>query len=373
MPENKKHHYVPRFYLKRFSQDKKSICLYNLKSEKKIIRAKLKYQCYKDYFYGREQVLEHSLEEIETVVTHIFNLIDQAKALPPPNSLRYILLILFILIQHGRTKHSADTLDEMTDKMMKHIYGPMAEREGIDLNTVKIRLKNVAQYSISLTTQNYPILLDLHYKLLKNCTDVEFVTSDNPVVLYNQFMAFRRHVSNTGLPTKGLQIFFPIDPNNVILLYDPNVYRVGNDKKDIIEITDVRDIYEINTLQICSCLENIYFLGQNFNCDALHKKAKPFLRRTKARIESFPQYENEYRKSELLMTSLEDIRTNLNLSFLTVRKSAKKWMEKFRSLRLQPAAVVRNEQLCEDHREFIEAVEKKLYNPWDFFKFVSDK
>lgn len=73
------------------------------------------------------------------------------------------------------------------------------------------------------------------------------------------------------------------------------------------------------------------------------------------------------------MASLEDIRTNLNLSFLTVRKSAKKWIEKFRRQRLQPAVVVRNEQMCEDHREFIEAVEEKLYNSCDFFKFVSDK
>ncbi len=373
MPENKKHHYVPQFYLKKFSQDKKSISLYNLKSERKIIGANLKNQCYKDYFYGKEQVLEHSLGDIETVVAQIFNLVDQAGVLPPPDSPDYILLILFILIQHGRTKYSADALDEMTDKMMKHIYGPMAEKEGIDLSKVKIGLTNVAHFSVSLAAQNYPILLDLHYKLLKNCTDVEFVTSDNPVVLYNQFMAFRRHSSNTGLANKGLQIFFPIDPNHVMLLYDPEVYRVGSDKKIVIEITDARDIYEINTLQICSCLGNIYFSDQDFNVKALHKKAKQFLRKTKVRVASFPQYKNKSRKSELLMTSREDIRTNLTLSFLTIRKSAKRWMNKFKRERLQQAAVLRNRQLYEDHREFVEAVKKKQYNPDDFFKFMSEK
>ena len=261
-------------------------------------------------------------------------------------------------MQYGRTKYSADVLDEMTDKMMKHICRPIAEKEGLDLDKVKIGLRNVTQYSVSLTTQNYPLILDLHYKLLKNSTDVEFVTSDNPVVLYNQFMSFRKHGSNTGIASKGLQIFFPIDPNKLILVYDPAVYRVGNDRKISIEITNSRDVYHVNKLQICSCLENIYFRDPHFDCEALHKSAKPFMRKNKTTVASFPQYENEYRKSKLLMTSREDIRTNLTLSFLSIRKSAKRWRDKFRRQRLQPAVVVRNERLCEDHREFIKAVEK---------------
>lgn len=210
-------------------------------------------------------------------------------------------------------------------------------------------------------------------KLLKNSTNVEFITSDNPVVFYNEFIDFRRHDSNTGFASKGLQIFFPIDPNNIILLYDHNVYRVGKDKKDFIEITDPRDIHEINTLRGCSYLENIYFLDEYFNCSALHKKAKPFLRKMKASVEAFPQYENKHHKSELLMMFQEDIRTNSKLSFLNIRKSAKEWRNKFRSQRLQPGAVARNEQLCKDYVKFDDAVEKKQYNPSDFFKFLSDK
>jgi len=261
----------------------------------------------------------------------------------------------------------------MTDKFMKHISGPMAKKEGIDLNKIKIGLKNTAQYSLSLIAQNYHLLFDLAYKLLKNCTDVEFVTSDNPVVLYNQFMTFRKHGSNTGFACKGLEIFFPISPKYVILLYDPKVYRVGSDRKIAIEVTNVKDIYELNTLQVCSCSENIYFLDQSLNCEALYKKAKPFLREKKAEIASFPQHENNYRKSELLMTSRVDVKTNLKLSFLTIKKSAKQWREKFKKERLQPAAVPRNQQLLEDHIEFIDAVEKHQYNPSDFLKFLSDK
>ena len=186
-------------------------------------------------------------------------------------------------------------------------------------------------------------------------------------------MFFRKHVSNTGFASKGLQIFFPINPRLAIVLYDPEIYRVGKDREIVVEITDVRDIYEINTLQICSCLENIYFSNPNFNCEALHKKARPFLRKTKVNLASFPQYEDRSRRRELLVTSREDIRTNLTLSFLSIRKSAKQWRDKFRKERTQPAAVVRNQQLCDDYLEFNDAVKKKQYQPGDFFKFAEEK
>lgn len=373
MPANKKHHYVPRFYLKRFSADKKRICLYNIKSGKKIVGANLKNQCYKDYFYGKEQVFERTLGEIEAVTSEIFNIIEQRNTLPSWDSEEYIMLIFFILIQHSRTRYSTDALDEMIDKVMKHICGPVAKEKGLDISEVKIGFRDVAQYSVAMTVQNYPILLDLHCKLLKNCSEMEFITSDNPVVLYNQFMAYRKSGSNTGYASKGLQIFFPIDPKNLMFFYDSEIYRVGNKKKKIIEVTDVGDIFKINTLQICSCLENIYFLDQHFDCELLYKKATPFFRKIKAKVESFPQYENEGGYGELMRMCREDIITRLNLSFLTIKKSAKKWRNEFRKQSVQPAVVVRKEQLCKDHRDFLKAVQKKQYDPLDFFSFVNNK
>ena len=176
-----------------------------------------------------------------------------------------------------------------------------------------------------MTTQNYPILIDLEYKLLVNRTDVEFITSDNPVVLYNQIFSFRKFGSNTGLATKGLQIFFPISPDKIILLYDSDVYRVGSEKKIAIEILNNKDISNINTLQACSCYENIYFRDEKLNVQALHRKAKPYMRSIKAGIKIFPQYDNKYQKSEIMMSYREDIRIDLNLSFISLRKSAKKW------------------------------------------------
>jgi hypothetical protein len=45
MPDNKKHHYVPRFYLRIFSKDKNSINIYN-KEQEKVFLGNINNQCY---------------------------------------------------------------------------------------------------------------------------------------------------------------------------------------------------------------------------------------------------------------------------------------------------------------------------------------
>lgn len=375
MPYNKKHHYVPRFYLKRFSSDGRSIGLYNFANDLTVIAANLKNQCCRDYFYGKEKVVESALCDIEHYASILFSLIDHAGCLPPPGTPEHLAMILYILTQYGRTKYFADATDEMHDQIIKHVFGKKIESEieGINLDDFIIGLKDVSQYALGMMVQTYPFLLDLAYKLLVNRTQVDFVTSDNPVVMTNQFLSFRTIGSNTGVATKGLQIFFPIAPGRVILLYDSYVYRVGGDKKIVVEIEDVRDIYNINALQACSSYENIYFREENFGVSALHRKAKSYMRTRKAGIKVFPQGNNQHRRRELLMNFMEDIRFNPNLSFIGIRKSAKKWRLSFQRSRLQPAVVVRNKRMYDDHREFLSAVKTGKYSTEDFFKFLDEK
>lgn len=60
MPSKKNQHFVPRFYLKNFSNDKKKnfIGLFNIDSEVHIENAKLKTQASRDYFYGKDGKVE---------------------------------------------------------------------------------------------------------------------------------------------------------------------------------------------------------------------------------------------------------------------------------------------------------------------------
>ena len=373
MAQNKKHHYVPRFYLKRFSPDGKSINIWNLSSSRKILSANLKNQCYRSYFYGKELDVEKSLGDLEGAAASLFRLIDEHGTPPPHGSFSHQLLVLSTLMQYGRTAYSADVLDEMNDKLMKHILAPRAKAKGIDLADFSIVFKEAGRFSLGMAMQTYPLLFDLDYKLLSNKTDVEFVTSDNPVVLYNQLFVFRKFGSNTGLAKKGLQIFYPISPRFTLLLFDPAVYSVGNKNNSIIDISLPRDIYEMNTLQACSAAENIYFQDHVLNVEALHRRAVPFRRTLKTRMEIFPDKETDDGSSELIASSREDVRTNLKLTFVHLTKNAKKWRDEFLKLKMQPAAVVRNQKLVNDHKEFMDKVKKKEYEPSGFFRFLANK
>lgn len=213
MPQNKKQHFVPRFYLKRFSSDGASIHIRHTQLEKNIYSANLKNQCYKNYFYGKRPDIENALGHIEGEMAKILDQVVTHKALPSPHSPEHDIIMLYVLMQHGRTEHYASKADEMYDKFAKHLYHEQAQSMGIDIDQFKISIQDPAVFTLGIATRTYPLLLDLDYKLLVNRTGTEFVTSDNPVVLYNQLFSFRdrRIGSYCGVAQKGLQIFSQSD------------------------------------------------------------------------------------------------------------------------------------------------------------------
>jgi hypothetical protein len=231
-------------------------------------------------------------------------------------------------------------------------------------------MQEPARLILKMAAENYPMLLDLDLRLLLNSTKEGFVTSDNPVVLYNQFMSFRKSVPSSGYASKGLQIFFPLDDKRMLCLFDGDVYRASGKTGDTLSITDVRDIYELNLVQACSASNVLYFHDKDQNIDALYRKASPFFRTSLTNLEAYPQEAPAGGRRELLMTSRPQISTNLALSFLSVRRSARQWREEFRRIRLQPAVVVRDEQLLRDHREFMEAVKEGAYHHMEFREFM---
>jgi hypothetical protein len=371
MPDNKKHHFVPKFYLKRFAADEGYINLFVLKTTKKVISANLRNQCYRDYFYGRDPDFEHALGGIEGEAASIFNRIAETNALPDNLDERLILLI-FVLMQSARTAHAADQLNEMSDKLFKEIYRDHASLEGIDLDLVNIWMAEPARYALTIATQHYPVLVDLEVRLLVNNTGEGFITSDNPVILYNQFMSFRRATSNTGYASKGLQIFFPVDAQRALLFFDPKVYSVKGEMGDLLSVHDVRDVYAMNTLQMCSAGSNVYFHDKHQNIEAIYRKAKPFIQTEKVKVRSFTEKQTENHKTSIVMTSSLEVRTNIDLSFMRIRTSAKKWRETFKRTALQPAGVMRNEELYKASKDFLKQVAAKKYEMMEFPRYWQD-
>jgi hypothetical protein len=294
MPEKKKQHFVPRFYLKYFSDNKKSIGIYNLDNKRYIKSGSLKNQAYEDYFYGKDGEVENLLAVFESDSAKMFSILLEHKEIPPYHSVAHVLLLTFVVFLSARTKYSAETINEMVDKQFKEIYKNDSKlKDSID--NIKIGYDNPAAVSLAITSEVICLTRDLKYKLLINKTDIPFVTSDNPVVKYNQYLENKNKFgSNTGFVSKGFQMFFPISPEVFVIFYDPWAYKLGNKKDDVIKINEKKDINSLNLLQIVNANHNIYF-NKNIQERLIKKyirRGKLYFRKTKGNIKEYFQNKN---------------------------------------------------------------------------------
>ena len=368
MPENKKQHYVPRFYLKEFSSNGKSINIWLPERKQAILRANLRNQCYKNYFYGSDPTFETALSYIEAQTSEVFRIADSYLELPPPGSLFHHVLVLYVLLQHSRTVYSAESINEAMDKMAKHAFRNKAASMGINIDDFFIGVENPSLYAMGIAIPCYPILLDLEYKLLVNLTDTEFITSDNPAVLYNKLLPYDGTTSQIGLSSRGLQLFLPINPRITLILFDREVYRVGANNNPVVCLDRDSDVHDINSLQMCSSLSCLYFRDERFNVESLHRKASRFRFGEKVKVDVFEQSTTNNRVAEVLALSRQEIRMSLNVSCIKISRAAKTWRREFRQMNPRPVAVPRNEHLL----QIVEQVRTKMKDEsFDFVEHIN--
>lgn len=373
MASHKKHHYVPRFYLKLFSRDGKSINLLNLPSKRTIIGAPVKNQCYKDYFYGKYLHTENALSIIESKMSRIIHSVVSDCELPNPHSEDFLTFLIHILTQHSRTAYSADMHNEQVEKIVKILMGPKIKEmnwPAADIDNIRITLNNAPQYALHIAAPLFPLIMDLKWKLLRATGRQEFIVSDNPVVFYNQLFSFQKVGGKAGLASKGLEIFFPISPRHLVLLYDDNVYKVGARKTNVINIDNSHDMAQINRLQHVSALENIYFSDKNYPALLEFEKSNRYLRRQKTYTRYVPEKGAEEYQNGLLLSSIEDVQTDLDVSFIKLVRPAKIWLINFLKQKSRPLAVVRDEPLIEAWNQFMKLVERGEYDERDFLAYI---
>lgn len=65
MPEKKKQHYVPQFYMRLFSDENDRFAVFNIGLKKTIYPVPYNHQCYENYYYGKDGVWENRLSDME--------------------------------------------------------------------------------------------------------------------------------------------------------------------------------------------------------------------------------------------------------------------------------------------------------------------
>lgn len=251
MANNKNQHFVPRCYLRPFTQGAEglAISLFNLERKKLISNAPVKNQCSKDYFYGADEKLENAIQILESDYSRsLRNLIQENRSLSEENK---TVFRIFWLFQHLRTEAAAMSAVQMAETTSNIADLPPGE--------FSLGIKEAVQIACHIFFEAIHELDDLKFCIIKNKTNFPFITSDNPAVLTNRWQLENKktHGLSFGIGSAGMLAILPLTPRLLLLGYDGDVYSVPSER-GVVEIRSTRDVIAFNRHQFLQCAANVY-------------------------------------------------------------------------------------------------------------------
>ena len=335
MPQTKKHHYVPRFLLSHFANEREAIDVFQFSKDRFRPSVGFKSQCQEKNFYGNDGVLEDAFQKLESPASSIIKKMI-AGDLTKIEFDDLQLLRHFMLYQTARTKIAAkEAAALLNSSMMGYLktvpmlqkiereLGPDFDPAIFDQGYFKIEAPQFAALEVAINS--IPAFLDLDMKILISKGDVNFIISDGPVVRCNQFAEFKTNNfgkgGTRGYAVKGLQVFMPISPRLCIALYDGDTYRCGSPKKPWVQIGK-KDCILLNCLQALHADECLYKATDGPSLDEL----RSYVQFRNEQIGTFmpsTTLSQEYSKGngkmgQLIMTSIPDAFTYRQFSFMEV-------------------------------------------------------
>jgi uncharacterized protein DUF4238 len=273
VPKKINQHYVPQFYFRLFSRDGKHVHSLMPKSGRLIHDAPIKGQCAKYDFYG-DGSAEGALSQIENDhAVALRSLIEIAWSETPPDLTPEILATTWqaVALQHSRTELAAELHAETAEAMATESFTRyLMAAPGIKNRDQLVSMMKGASAKVAFSRsvaaiqnvvfalENWLLISDLDFVLLRNSTDYPFVFWDSPVVFVNSYCRNVTQRGVLGLQTPGLQIFFPIDSDTMIVFFDPATYRRPS-TSGIVDLIHESDVSQLNALQLHNHTRSIYF------------------------------------------------------------------------------------------------------------------
>lgn len=261
MAEKKKQHYVPQMLLRRFSPNGKNIGVLLVQSGKRISSIGLREQCYEDYFYGKDGIMEEGFAKGEGMFSGMLGDLSESH-LGKLSSASLTNFRIFIVYQYLRTKKAASITADMAEDALKEHLKPIAEAKGIDIEDVRIGLTNPQSLNLVNATLGAAAVMDLAVKFVVSGRKAGFVMADHPTVVYNQFAEHHPILSEclgaSGLMSKGIQVLLPVSPTTCVIMYDPTTYECGSASSYMVR-AGRHDTQAINTLQAISADDCLYY------------------------------------------------------------------------------------------------------------------
>ena len=273
-------HYVPRFYMKNFSnvknagtkKEKVLISFFQFKDnlfKKDIPTSSI---CSEDYFYDQDGGIEKPLADMETKWNKaIKNAIDDKFNKDDIESIRE-----FVIYQICRTKamlsHNRKMINSMIKFILKQQIEGIANEEGVnELIENKIQNEITPKFGLSSVKEIIPTISDLKMQVITNETEMRLITSDVPIIIINPLALHR-----AGLQSIGEAIFFPISPQKIIFFYDAKLFGKLPDRirdESVIEIFNQYQYVSADERLLAKEIEDINHIVNN---EKLNSKREQF-------------------------------------------------------------------------------------------------
>jgi hypothetical protein len=259
----KEQHFVPQFYLRAFSQNKKQVRLYNFAGARYVPSAPIRNQCARSKFHAFAPGLEQELAQMEGAWAQAIRSILDRGAPPERFKDEWDFLIEFVVYQRARTTRAADGVNDLADNLIKAQLRDHPAFKDADFDKMKVVNKHAVAFTLRLVHLFCAYAQDLGMHLFLNESPTEFLTSDDPVVAHNQYC---EGISQgcLGWNCAGLQLFLPLSPSTTLLLYDTSVYKVEGSRSGRLAtvLTASSHVEQINSLQALNAKENVYFMSE---------------------------------------------------------------------------------------------------------------
>lgn len=313
-----RHHFVPRFYLRRFASQPRRIHVFNLRRQAAYESVGLRDQCFRRRFYGDTPEVEDAFASLESIVAPTLKAIGLKRVAPATGTAEYIQVVAFVALQLLRTTAAVKRVRRTSEKLASAAFNgsPPSEFQLDEDQALVISLSNL--------TIMVRALDDLASHVIAAPSGTTFITSDNPVFRYNQYCESIRGVGVLGGVCRGLQVFLPLSPELCVLLYDSVVYKTGRRGTAPSSRATMEDVRILNLMQLVAADQNVYFSNwaERHAVESLALVAMRHRSQSGARLTEAVENGNE--RSVLLHQYEQMPDLNLALSFAKVRRNARR-------------------------------------------------
>lgn len=282
----KNQHFVPQFFQRFFSygNNGKTIGMFNTQTNLFKSQVSIYSQLSSDYFYGRDGNLENWLSQLEKDSAPIFKEMWEKERLPITQSPGHFKMLHFLVNLDLRNPIHFKILNNFEQKL------PTTKSKISEGNVSTDMVSGLKEHQTdqgklnSLKSAELLVddLLNLKYKLIRNTTSNPFIISDNPLVMYNQFLEKRnwKFSSQRDFGLKGLQLFLPLNDSYMLAVYDTNIYKLGNKKEQVVDIDDKNSIDQLNLLQFLNSETTVNFnhRASEYYIETLYERSKKYIK-----------------------------------------------------------------------------------------------